>query len=180
MKYKIMVVDDEPANLRTLERIFRQDYQVVTAPSGAEALALLERHDVALLISDQRMPAMTGIELMKRTVSLRPQMVKILLTGYTDVEALIEAINTGLVYRYLTKPWNNDDLRLTVSRALEHYEAMKSRSILAMENERLRARLKQVSDLASEFLDQPKHLMNRAMPAISPANDSDEIYDLRA
>src|SRR5258708_19885297 len=81
MTYKIMIVDDEPANLRVLERLFRPDYQVVTAPSGAEALVLLEQHDIALLISDQRMPAMTGIELMTKTVAIRPQMVKILLTG---------------------------------------------------------------------------------------------------
>ena len=150
MSYKIMIVDDEPVNLRTLERLFRQDYQVVTAPSGAEALALLAQHDVALLISDQRMPAMTGIELMMKTVALRPQMVKILLTGYTDVSALIDAINSGLVYRYMTKPWNNDDLRLTVSRALEHYEMMKSKHILGMENQRLRARLREISELAAE------------------------------
>jgi len=149
MTYKIMIVDDEPANLRVLERLFRPDYQVVTAPSGAEALALLEQHDVALLISDQRMPAMTGIELMMKTVAIRPQMVKILLTGYTDVGALIEALNSGLVYRYLTKPWNNDDLKLTVSRALEHYEMMKAKHLLGMENQRLRGRLQQISELAS-------------------------------
>jgi DNA-binding NtrC family response regulator len=150
MSYKIMIVDDEPANLRVLERLFRPDYQVVTASSGAEALFLLDQHDVALLISDQRMPAMTGTELMTRTVAIRPHMVKVLLTGYTDVGALIEAINSGLVYRYLTKPWNNDDLRLTVSRALEHYEMMKSKHLLGMENQRLRARLKEISELASE------------------------------
>ncbi len=148
MSYKIMIVDDEPPNLRTLERLFRLDYQVVTAQSGAEALALLEQHDVALVISDQRMPGMTGIELMSRTVALRPQMVKILLTGYMDVGALIEAINGGLVYKYLTKPWNNDDLRLTVSRALEHFEALKSQHSLGMENQRLRARLKEIGVLS--------------------------------
>src|SRR6266478_9203058 len=150
MTYKIMIVDDEPANLRTLLRLFRQEYQVITAESGAEALTLLQQHDVALMISDQRMPQMTGIELMKKAVEVRPQMVKILLTGYTDVGALIEAINSGLVYRYLTKPWNNNDLRTTVSRALEHYESMKSKHLLGMENERLRARLREISDLVSE------------------------------
>ena len=152
MNYKIMIVDDEPANLRTLERLFRSNYQVVTAASGAEALALLEQHDIAVLISDQRMPAMTGTELMMKTVAIRPQMVKILLTGYTDVGALIEALNSGLVYRYMTKPWNNDELRLTVSRAIEHYEMMKSKHLLGMENQRLQARLKVISELAAEGL----------------------------
>ena len=176
MNHKIMIVDDEPVNLRTLERLFRSDYQVVTAQSGAEALALLEQHDVALLISDQRMPAMTGTELMMKTVAIRPQMIKILLTGYTDVGALIEALNSGLVYRYLTKPWNNDDLRLTVSRALEHYEMMKSKHLLGMENQRLRARLKEISELASEGLNQQCTVPKKEIgELVSP---EPEVYEL--
>jgi response regulator RpfG family c-di-GMP phosphodiesterase len=151
--YKIMLVDDEPANLRTLLRLFRDEYQVITASSGNQALTLLQRHDVAVLVSDQRMPSMTGIELMKKAVELRPHVVKILLTGYTDVEALIESINCGLVYRYVTKPWNNDDLKLTVKQALDHYETIKSSHLTAMENSRLRARLVSVSEMALEGLD---------------------------
>ena len=173
MTYKIMIVDDEPANLRTLERLFRPDYQVITAPSGAEALALLDQHDVALMISDQRMPAITGIELMTRTVAIRPQMVKILLTGYTDVGALIAALNSGLVYRYLNKPWNNDDLRTTVSRALEHYESMKSRHLLGMENERLRARLSQISELATVGSE-----LRPAKEDLRVASEEPEFYEL--
>jgi DNA-binding NtrC family response regulator len=173
MTYKIMIVDDEPANLRTLERLFRPDYQIVTALSGAEALALLDQHDVALLITDQRMPAMTGTELMIKTVALRPQMVKILLTGYTDVGALIEALNSGLVYRYLTKPWNNDELRTTVRRALEHYESLKSKHILGMENERLRERLRDITDLASEGLS-----LVSAKEELAAPRDEPEVYEL--
>jgi response regulator RpfG family c-di-GMP phosphodiesterase len=153
MTYKIMIVDDEPANLRTLERLFRDDYSVITAQSGADALSLLEQHDVALIMTDQRMPAMTGIELLERTVALRPHMVRLLLTGYTDLSALIQAINSGNVYRYLTKPWNNDDLRLTVSRALEHYEVKKAQHSLEMENKRLRARLTEICQLATRGLE---------------------------
>ena len=149
MTHKILIVDDEPANLRALERIFRNGHSVLTAQSGPEALALLEQHDVALLISDQRMPGMTGIELVQKTVQLRPHMVRILLTGYTDGGTLIEAINCGHVYKYVTKPWNNDDLSLTVSRALEYFEATKTRHNLAMMNERLRARLSEISKLAT-------------------------------
>lgn len=171
MKYKIMIVDDELVNLRTLERLFRGDYQILLAHSGAEALSLLEQHDVALLISDQRMPEMTGIELMKKTVALRPHMVKILLTGYTDVSALIEAINSGLVYRYLTKPWNNDDLRLTVNRALEHYEMIKSKHILEMVNKRLRARLSQVSELVAEGLEEASMFSTESMTVASEAKE---------
>src|SRR5919199_505662 len=133
MAYKIMIVDDEPANLRLLERLFRRDYQVIAAASGQEALQLLEQHDVALLITDQRMPGMTGIELLKHAADLRPHMVRIILTGYTDVSALVEAINCGQVYKYVTKPWNNDELRLTVSHEL------------ARTNQRLVSRMKEMT-----------------------------------
>lgn len=149
MKYKILIVDDEPANVRALERLFREDYDVFTAGSGADALFLLEHHDMAVLIADQRMPEMSGIALMQRTARLRPHLVRILLTGYTDVDSLIEAINSGHVYKYLTKPWNNEDLLLTVARALEHYETIKSRHNLQMTTERLRSRLRDIADLAA-------------------------------
>jgi DNA-binding NtrC family response regulator len=149
MSYKILIVDDEPANLRALERLFREDYEVLTAGSGADALELLRQHDVALLITDQRMPGMTGIELLKNTASLRPRMVRIILTGYTDVEALVEAINCGQVYKYVTKPWNNGEVRLTVSRALEHYETIKARHDLEMTTQRLKARLTEIQELAA-------------------------------
>lgn len=149
MTYKILIVDDEPANLRALERLFRDGYEVLTADDGAEALNLLQQHDVALLITDQRMPKMTGIELLKKTVSLRPRMVRIILTGYTDVEALVEAINCEQVYRYVSKPWNNDDLRLTVTRALEHFETNKRRSELESANARLTTRLIEIQQLAN-------------------------------
>ena len=149
MTYKILIVDDEAANLRALERLFRDGYEVLTAGDGAEALKLLQQHDVALLITDQRMPEMTGIELLKKTVLLRPRMVRIILTGYTDIEALVEAINCGQVYRYVTKPWNNDDLRLTVTRALEHFETNKRRAELQSANERLSTRLVEIQQLAT-------------------------------
>ena len=139
--YKLLIVDDEPANLRLLARLFSRDYYCLRASSGAEAIQLLEQHDVAILITDQRMPQMTGIELLKRTSELRPHMVRLLLTGYTDVEALVEAINCGLVYMYMTKPWKNDDLKLKVAKAQEHYETNKKNHALKVANERLLARI---------------------------------------
>jgi two-component system, sensor histidine kinase and response regulator len=149
MKHKILIVDDEPANVRALERLFRDEHDVLTATSGDEALALLEHHDVALLISDQRMPEMSGMELVERTVPLRPHMVRVLLTGYTDVSSLIDAINCGYVYKYVTKPWNDEDLAITISRALAHYQAMKSHHNLKMVNDRLRTRLNEIAELAT-------------------------------
>lgn len=149
MTDKIMIVDDEPANLRLLERLLRHDYTVLLAESGVDALSLLEQHDVALIITDQRMPGMSGIELLQHTMTIRPHMVRIILTGYTDVESLVEAINSGQVYRYITKPWNNDDLRLTVKRALAHHETNKARHELEMVNHRLIIRLQKIQALTT-------------------------------
>ena len=143
MSYKLLIVDDEMANIRLLERLFRQDYFCLTASSGEEAIELLDQHEVAVIITDQRMPQMTGVELLKRTADRRPHMVRILLTGYTDLEALVEAVNCGLVYMYVSKPWNNDDLKLRVSRAVEHYENNKRQNSLIATNERLNSRLKE-------------------------------------
>jgi len=141
MTYKILIVDDEPANLRVLERLLRRDYSVLTAASGREALQLLGQHDVALLVTDQRMPGMTGTELLKHIADTRPNMVRMILTGYMEMGALVEAINCGQVYRYVTKPWDNDDLRLTVARAIEHYETNKGHHELEVANGRLSLRL---------------------------------------
>lgn len=168
MKYSILIVDDEAANLRALERLFRGHYEVLTATSGAEALELLKTRDIALLITDQRMPEMTGIELLKQTITLRPRMVRIILTGYTDVDALVEAINCGHVYRYVTKPWRNEELQQTVGRALEHYETSRTRWELELTKQRLTARLSEIQKLAtvddeatSAFLPSPEAVCGR-------------------
>lgn len=144
MTYKLLIVDDETPNIRLLERLFQDHYFCLTASSGEEAIALLDQHEVAVIITDQRMPQMTGIELLKKSADRRPYMVRILLTGYTDLEALVEAVNCGLVYMYVSKPWNNDDLKLRVSRAVELYENNKRQHSLAATNERLKLRLNEM------------------------------------
>lgn len=146
LRYKILCVDDEAANLRLLERLFRNSYDVLTAADGAEALEILQLHDVAVIITDQRMPAMTGMEFLKRAAELRRQTVRIILTGYTDAGTLVEAINSGIVYKYVTKPWANEELLATVKRALQHYESMKAQRQLQMHNERLQSRLRSMRD----------------------------------
>lgn len=141
MTYKLLVVDDELANLRLLVRLFSRDFECLTASSGAEAIGLLEQHDIAILITDQRMPQITGIDLLRHASRLRPHMVRILLTGYTDAEVLVDAINSGLVYMYVNKPWNNEDLKLKISRACEHYESNRKAGTVALANDRLLNRL---------------------------------------
>ncbi len=153
MKYKIMLVGDQPATLRALLRLFRDEYQVFAVGSGRQALTLLQQHDVAVMISNQRMPSMTGVELMEKTVAVRPQMIKILLAADADAAEVLPSVNSGLIYRSVKKPWNDDDLKLMVKRALDQYEAIKALHLLAMENGRLRARLLSLGEMAVEGLD---------------------------
>lgn len=126
MRYKILIVDDEEANLRALDRLLDYDYQPLTARSGAEALATLAQHDCAMIISDQRMPEMSGLDFLKKAAEMRPHTIRILLTGYTDIDTLVEAINCGIVYKYVTKPWSNDDLLQLIKRGFEHFESIRS------------------------------------------------------
>ena len=114
--------------------------------SGQEALDLLDHHDAALIISDQRMPGMTGIEFLQRAAQVRPQTVRIILTGYTDVKDLVSAINSGVVYKYITKPWVNTDLMQTIQRGVEHYDATRNQNLLAQENDRLNGRMQTTVD----------------------------------
>lgn len=128
-KAKMLVVDDEPDNLDLLYRTFRRDFQVLKADSGIRALEVLAAEgEVAVIISDQRMPEMKGTEFLSRTVPQFPDTMRIILTGFTDVEDLVEAINSGQVYKYITKPWNPDELKVLVQRAAETYELLKQRT----------------------------------------------------
>ncbi|NER78849.1 MAG: SpoIIE family protein phosphatase [Leptolyngbya sp. SIO1D8] len=126
---KLMVVDDEPDNLDLLYRTFRRDFQVFKAENGFKALELLaEEGEMAVIISDQRMPRMNGTEFLSRTVDEFPDTIRIVLTGYTDVEDLVEAINSGKVFKYITKPWNPDKLKSVVMQAAETYRVVKQRT----------------------------------------------------
>jgi CheY-like chemotaxis protein len=128
---RILVVDDEEAILETMAFTFEDDYEVLTSASPREALAQLEREGpVAVVISDQRMPEMTGVEFLARVFALHPTTVRIILTGFADMDAIIRAINDGHVYAYITKPWEPDQLKQVVRRAVDHHA-------LAVENERL-------------------------------------------
>ncbi|NEP10627.1 MAG: response regulator [Symploca sp. SIO2C1] len=128
-KPKILVVDDEPDNLDLLYRTFRRNFQVLRAESGAEALSVLATEgEVAVIISDQRMPQMKGTEFLSQTVPQFPDTVRIILTGFTDVEDLVEAINSGQVYKYITKPWDAKHLIELVQTAVETYEVLKQRT----------------------------------------------------
>ncbi len=122
VKHTVLVVDDELDNVEALERIFRKKYLVLKATDGMEALKILKKKKVAVIISDQRMPQMTGVEFLTKSLQTHPNAIRILLTGYSDIESVIDAINSGQIYRYITKPWDSVDLLNTVNRGVERYE----------------------------------------------------------
>lgn len=128
-KPKLLVVDDEPDNLDLLYRTFHRDYKVLRAENGPAALEILAKEgDVAVIISDQRMPLMSGTEFLSLTATRYPDIIRIILTGYTDVEDLVEAINSGKVFKYVTKPWNAEDLKGVVRQALDTHNVLKVRT----------------------------------------------------
>lgn len=128
-KLKVLVVDDELDNLDLLHRTFRREFEVFKAASGAEALKLLDDEgEMAVIISDQRMPKMNGTEFFSRTVEDFPDSIRIVLTGYTDVEDLVAAINSGKVFKYITKPWKPTVLKETVAQAAQTYQLVKRRT----------------------------------------------------
>ncbi|MHB8767236.1 MAG: ATPase, T2SS/T4P/T4SS family, partial [Deferrisomatales bacterium] len=133
-RYTLLFVDDEPNVLRALQRIFRKEsYEILTAPNGDEALKLFDGgRTVHLVVSDHRMPGISGAELLKRIKDASPDTIRIMLTGHADVDAVMGAIHDGAVYKFITKPWNDEDLRITVALAMEQYD-------LIQENRRLKA-----------------------------------------
>jgi two-component system response regulator HupR/HoxA len=137
--YGILIVDDEPGILESLELTLGSDYRVHTASSGEEGLRVLESEDIALIISDQVLPTMSGVEFLEKAIERNPRAVRMMLTGYADIGSLARAVNEGRIYRYITKPWEPDELRLNVKRALEAHE-------LATENVQLAAALAEAND----------------------------------
>jgi signal transduction histidine kinase/HPt (histidine-containing phosphotransfer) domain-containing protein len=114
----ILYVDDELNNLKAFQASFRRDYNVFTASNGDDGLKIFEENDIQVIVTDQRMPGMTGVQFLQH-LSDEPDNIRIILTGYSDMEAIIEAINTGKVYRYITKPWDKNELKITLDNALE-------------------------------------------------------------
>lgn len=128
-KLKLMVVDDEPDNLDLLYRTFRREFRVFKADGAISALEVLDKEgEMAIIISDQRMPLMNGVEFLSKTVDRFPETIRILLTGYTDVEDLVGAINEGKVFKFITKPWNPEQLKETVNQAAFTYGVLKQRT----------------------------------------------------
>ena len=133
LKHSVLLVDDEPDILFSIKGLLRREFDLYTAESGAEALAILERQPIHVVMTDQRMPEITGVELMRRVKTEYPDAIRMIFTGYADIKAVIEAINSGGLFRYITKPWDPDELIATLHEAANEYDAVVERRKLSVD-----------------------------------------------
>ena len=132
-KHPILLVDDEEEILFSLRGLLRQEFELHTAQSGAEALDIMRRNVIHVLMTDQRMPQMTGVELLEQSRSICPEAVRIVFTGYADIKAVIDAINQGRIFHYLTKPWDPDELVAALRQGCEEYDRVTARRMLLLD-----------------------------------------------
>ena len=146
-KITILYVDDEENNLFSFKATFRIKYNVLTALSGDGALAILEKTLVHIIVTDQRMPEMTGVEFLEKVLEKYPDPMRILLTGYADMDAVVDAVNKGKIFHYLAKPWDEDELDLTIQSAyakyLERAQLKETNAKLEVSNDQLEFLLRQ-------------------------------------
>ena len=128
---KILIVDDEENILSALKRLFRKEnYQILTAESGEEGLRILDEQQVDLIISDLKMPLMNGVEFLAKAKEMKPDALRIMLTGHADLKSVIDAIDKGEVYRFLLKPWDDEELKMAIKQALDFYYLQKENKVL--------------------------------------------------
>jgi response regulator RpfG family c-di-GMP phosphodiesterase len=125
MDINVLYIDDEPHNLTAFKASFRRSFNVFIAESAEEGRKILEENEIQVILSDQRMPKMTGIEFFESILETFPSPIRILITGYTDINAVVDAINRGQVYKYLTKPWNESEVKIFIEKAFEVYHLRK-------------------------------------------------------
>jgi signal transduction histidine kinase len=151
-RHTVLVVDDEPDVIQSVKDLLRLEYNVLGATRASEAMRLLAENEVHVVMTDQRMPEMTGVEFLHRICDEYPDAVRLLFTGYADLPAVIDAINRGSVYRYITKPWDPEELQLVIREACRRYELVIERRRLLEELEVKNATLARASDLKSAFI----------------------------
>ncbi len=146
-KLTLLYVDDEVNNLRSFKAAFRRDFKIYTAESGAEGRKILDEKEISIVLTDQRMPFMTGVEFLESIVNDYPDTIRILITGFSDIQAVIDAINKGRIYHYVQKPWNENYLKNIISNAFETHRLRRENKFmmdqLKLSNEQLEFLLRQ-------------------------------------
>jgi signal transduction histidine kinase len=163
-RHTILVVDDEPDVVKSMQALLRLDYKVLGATSAADGMRLMEQNEVHVVMTDQRMPEMTGVEFLHHVRGDHPEATRLLFTGYADIRAVIDAINQGNVYRYITKPWDPDELHTIIREACERYDLIVARQRLVKELEQknrelehANAELKEANALKTAFIEVASH-----------------------
>jgi signal transduction histidine kinase len=163
-RHTILVIDDEPDVVQSVQDLLRLDYRVIGTTHAHEGINILQEQEVHVVMTDQRMPEMTGVEFLCRVRGEHPDAVRLLFTGYADIKAVVDAINQGNVYRYITKPWDPDELQAIIRQAVEQYDLLVERKRLVAELqktnqnlERANAELKQANDLKEAFIRVASH-----------------------
>jgi signal transduction histidine kinase len=170
----VLVVDDEPEVLHSVYDLLRIDYHVITCPSGRDAVEVLSRFDeVHVVMSDQRMPGMSGVEVLRHAKQVRPEATRLLVTAYADVNAVVEAINQGSVFRYIAKPWNPEELLAVVRQAVDQHDLVVEKERLLAEKSRLVAELQEINRrlldanrLKGAFIEVASHELNTPVAVV--------------
>lgn len=146
-KINVLYVDDEVNNLTAFKASFRRNYNIITAKSAEEGMKILDENEIEVILTDQRMPEMTGVEFLQSIIEKHPNPMRILVTGYSDIDAVIDAVNKGQIYKYISKPWENDYLKMAIDKAYEVYSLRKENQELTKSliraNEQLEFMLRQ-------------------------------------
>jgi sensor histidine kinase YesM len=160
--HHLLYIDDEPDNLLTFKAVFRRFYHISTAQSAAEAMRLLAQQPIHLIISDHRMPQLTGVAFFEQIKDQYPDLVRIILTGYSDIQAIVDAINKGKVYHYVTKPWKMEELKVILDNALETYDL--KRQNRQLETERNELIIKSIQQQKEQVQSQYEALRHQVNP----------------
>ena len=131
-QFGVLYVDDEIHNLNSFKAAFRRDFNIYVAQSAREGRRVLDQNEIAVIVTDQRMPGMTGIEFLESIIPVYPDTIRILLTGFSDINAVMDAINRGQVYKYLVKPWADEELKMYIQNAMEIYHLRRENRDLAL------------------------------------------------
>lgn len=174
--FSILYVDDEQQNLISFKATFRREYTIYTALGGQEGIELLRKHDIQLIITDQRMPGMTGVQFLEKTLAEFPDTVRMVLTGFSDMEAIIDVINSGRIFRYITKPWDEHELRMTIENARQmHGLQSKNKQLLS----ELQGKMEEQERTLKLFMQYvPESVVERALQDTAESIFEGEIREL--
>ncbi len=175
-KYNVLYIDDEESNLRIFKAAFKHHYKIFIAKSGMEGIEVLKNEEIHLIITDQRMPKMTGVEFLEKIIPDHPDPIRIIITGFADIEDIVRALNKCGIHRYIVKPWNREELKLTIDKALETYQLKKDNGNLLAELKEINNNLEEkIQERTSELME-TNRLLQEAKEKAEEASHAKERF----